>query len=158
VRVFALIAVILILASTSVDAYEIVAVGGWWRMVTSADLVGGAGTDLVSTYEGSANESVLSISGCSEPTDPWRVDVRKTDTNWHGDLALSVRRVSGGDGLGAAPSGGDTYVPVGSENAEFFWGWGDRRDICVQYRLSGMSVRIPPGIYSTTVTYTVVDL
>ncbi|MGQ9779877.1 MAG: hypothetical protein ACUVRM_08385 [Bacillota bacterium] len=139
------------------EAMFISASGGWSETVDEFDLVSGAGSDLTPVYESAANATILSISGSVDNTDTWRVDVKRVDSAWHGDFTLYVRRTSEGTG-GGTISGGDLYIEVTTVDGEFFYGAGDRSDINVQYKLSGMSVRIPPDIYSSTIVYTVVDI
>lgn len=139
------------------EATVISASGGWSETIDEFDLVSGAGSDLKPTYESAANATILSISGCADNNDTWRVDVKRVDNAWHGDFTLYVRRTSEGAG-GGSISGGDSYIEVKTVDGEFFYGAGDRSDINVQYKLSGMSVRVPPGIYSSTIIYTVVDI
>lgn len=139
-------------AQMSIDA-----TGGWSRTITADDLQARAGSDLVSTYESAADAGALTISGTTGNDDAWRVDVRRTDTNWHGNFTLSVKRTGDGTG-GGSISGGTAYQIIGTSDAEFFSGAGDRGGIPLQFRLQGMSIQVPPAdTYSTTITYTVVD-
>jgi len=138
-------------------AIDITAIGDWSRTVTAADLQAGAGSDLISSYESAADAGDLTISGTGGTGDVWRVDVRRTDTTWHGDFTLSIKRTGAGSG-GGSIDGGTAYQAVGTANAELFSGAGDRSGIPVQFRLEGMSVQVPPNTYSTTVTLTVVDI
>jgi hypothetical protein len=137
-------------------AGDIVATGGWNRTIDSSDLLSGAGSNLTSTYESAANATSLDITTNTD----YRVDVRRTDGTWSGDFTLSVQRTS--DGTPGHPSstisGGAAYQAVTTSDAEFFTGHRDRTGVEVQYRLEGMSVDIAPDTYSSTVTFTIVDL
>lgn len=136
-------------------ATDLTATGDWARTIGAGDLQAGAGSDLVETYESAEASALLAISNTGGAV--WRVDVRRTDTTWHGNFALLLRRT--GDGMGGGPiSGGAAYQAIGETNAEFFSGTGDRTNIPVQFELAGMSVQIPPNTYVTTITYTVVQL
>ena len=125
--------------------------------MTSSDLAGGAGSDLVPSKESSAGQATLDISATASSEDQWRVDVSRSDSVWPSGLDLDVRRSSNGSGAGSI-SGGTSYLSIGSSPATFFSGSGDRTSIGLQLRLTGLSVSIGPDTYSTTVTYTVVDL
>jgi hypothetical protein len=132
---------------------EITATGGWTETIDAADLISGAGSDLTSTYESASNATDLDITSIRF----WRVDVDRSDTTWHGDFTLSVRRTSDGSGSGTI-SGGLAYMEITTTTTQFFSGTFNRTDVTTQYQLTGMSVDVPPDTYTTTVTYTVVDL
>lgn len=134
----------------------ITATGGWTRVVTAADLQAGAGSDLTGTYQSATNAVVLAISNTTGIGDAWRVDVRRTDTTWHGSFTLYVQRTNNGGG-GGSISGGTSYQAVDAVDGSFFSGAGDRVDVRLQFQLTGVSVQIPPNTYATTVTFTVVD-
>lgn len=135
---------------------QITATGDWSTSVGPSDLQSGAGSDLVATHESAPGVGFLDISATAGPLDAWRIDVHRLDAIWHGDLTLSVRRTSDGVGLGGI-TGGTTYRTVGESPQSFFSGSGDRSLVNVQLRVTGVSVNVPPAIYSTTVVYTVVD-
>ncbi len=139
------------------QAIDITATGDWTSLVIgAANLIGGAGTDLQSTYESAADQTSITVSNCTSPDDAWRVDVRRTDGTWDTGVTLSVRRTGDGTGTGSI-SGGSTYQAVGTIDVTFFTGSGDRTALPISYQLSGVSVQVPPNLYSTTVTFTVVD-
>ncbi len=85
------------------------------------------------------------------------MDVRRSDTLWHGNLVLSVRRTGNGSGS-RAPIGGETYQAVSLADTTFYSGAGNHANVPVQFMISGVSVQVPPNSYSTTVTFTVVDI
>ena len=139
-----------------VRAIDLTANGTILRTIGPNDLTGGAGSHLNPTYE-NLNDLALSISTTTGIEDNWRVDVRRSDTLWHSSLTLSVKRT--GDGLGSGLiSGGLSYLPVDVMDTSFFSGSGDRSGINLGIQLSGMSVSVPPNNYSTTLTFTVVDI
>jgi hypothetical protein len=138
------------------QALDINGSGSWSPSVDSSDLTGGAGTDLLGAYESPADQVLLTLSGASGPSDNWRVDVKRTDISWHGDLVLWVSRTGDGTGSGAI-SGGTGYQQVGASDTAFFAGSGDRVGVPVQVKLSGVSVGIAAGTYSTNLVFTVVD-
>ena len=108
----------------------------------------------MATYESLTNQILVEVKVARVKT--WRVDVSKTDSNWHTDFTLSVQRTGNGTGAGSI-SGGTSYQEVTSTDIEFFSGDKNRKDIPVQLRLSGMSVDVAPDTYTTTVYYTVLE-
>lgn len=136
---------------------DITATGNWSGTIDASGLTGGAGTDLNPTYTSASDQVSITISNTSDDWDFWRVDVRKSDTNWHNDLGLSVRRTSSGTGTGSI-SGGTSYIAAGDLDTEFFRGRGDRSNILVKLQLSGVSVQVLPGTYSASIVFTVVDI
>lgn len=133
------------------------ATGGWTGLtIGSSDLTGGAGTDLQNSYESTSNATMINITGTVGSDDAWQVQVRKSDT-WPSEVSLQLKRTGDGSG-GGTVSGGNSYIVVGTSDADFFNGTGDRTAIPVQYKISGMSISVPPDNYSTSVTFTVVDI
>jgi len=128
---------------------NIAATGGWNFTIDASDLSSGPGSDLADK-DSAPGATLLTVSATGFS---WRVDVRKSDTTWNGNLTLNARRTSDGTGSGLV-FGGSSYIPIGSTNSLFFSGSGSRSNIGVQYRLNS-SVRVPPGSYSTTVIYTI---
>jgi hypothetical protein len=115
--------------------------------------VSGAGSNLIGTYESGAAATVLSIVD----TGAWQIHVTHSHgANWHSDFILYTQRTSAGSGSGTI-SGGSSYMEITHSDVEFFSGTLDRTGIDIQYKLSGMSVSIPPGTYSATVTFTIVE-
>ena len=150
--------IFLLLLSAQTGGISISATGDWTETIDAFDLVSGAGSDLIDTYESIANATVLTITAAGGGGGkPWRIDVKRTDSNWHTDFTLYVRRTSDGTGPGSI-SGGLSYIEIVTTDSSFFSGVDNRSGIDVQYELTGMSVSVPPAIYSTTVTYTVVKL
>ena len=129
--------------------------GSWFETVDETDLVGGAGSELKSTFESAADQVSITLLGAGQGG--WRVDVRKVDTDWHSDLGLYVRRTSDGSGSGQI-AGGTSYQQVTDTYQEFFRGSSNRRDVGVQLMLDGVSADLPGGNYLTTVYYTVVEV
>lgn len=126
--------------------------GNWSETIDASDLQAGAGSDLKSTYESAADAGLLTISDTAGGA--WRVDVRRSDTTWHTNFTLSVKRTGDGTGGGSISSGA-AYQAIGLSDAAFFSGAGDRSGIPLQFKLEGMSLQVPPATYSTTITYTV---
>ncbi len=137
-----LIALFLLFPGVSL-AIDISATGGWSEIIDANDLVSGAGSDLKSSYESEAGATLLTISGCVDENDSWQVEVSRSDYNWPFTLLV---KTSGGN-----------YQAITTTDSDFFTGAGNAANIALQYKLEGMSVKISPGTYSTTITYTVVD-
>ncbi len=143
------------LADKAESAISITLTGGWSETIDENDLQAGAGSDLIDTYESDSDAVSISISEATGAEDTWRVDVKKVDTNWHGNFILYVKRTS--DGTGGSVSGGTSYQQMTDTYQSFFSGSDDVSGINVQLKLSGVSIQIPLDIYTTTVYYTVVD-
>lgn len=152
----ALFAVIAVLILFTVDtlAIQISVSGSWTRTIDAADLQGLAGSDLNPVYESATNQIGIEIR---QTGTTWRVDIKKVDTNWHGNFHLFVRRTSNGVGSGSI-SGGTTYQEVTDVDLAFFNGSSTRNFIDIQLRLEGVSVQIPQDSYATTVYYTVTEI
>ena len=153
-RIVPILSVLLILTAlfpTGMSAQSIKVTGSWDETIDSTDLQGGAGTDLIGTYESVSNVCDIDVTSAKKN---WRVDVSKTDTLWHANLRLYVRRTSDGTGKGTI-SGGMAYQEITDVNQTFFSGYDNLRNITIQYQLTGVSVQILPSVYTTTVNYTI---
>lgn len=133
-------------------AIRITVTGSWTEYIDEADLQGPPGSDLISSYESASDQVLVSID--ARWWEIWQVSMRKIDSNWHADFTLYARRTSSGTGMGGV-NGGTSYLDIRNTNRSFFSGWGDRNNIDIQYRLEGVSINIEPGIYTTTIIYTV---
>jgi hypothetical protein len=133
-------------------ALDITATGGWSETIDFNDLISGAGSDLTGTYESATNATVLDITNAIGGGDKWRVDMQRSDSTWHANFTLFIKRQAMG-GL----TGGTTYTEIRTITDTFFTGKANKSGINCQYQLTGMSVSIPPNTYSTTVTFTIVD-
>jgi hypothetical protein len=145
-----------VVCASTAGAIDITTGGGWTETVDQTDLTSGAGSDLNDAYESLATASSVNVTTTTGDSDNWRVDVRRSDAGWHGDLSVYISRTSDGTGTGSI-SGGTTYMVVGASDTAFFSGAGDRTGIDVQYKVTGMSVQVDPASYGTTITLTVVD-
>ena len=145
-----------VLCASRCLAIDITVTGDWLFTSSAGDLVAGAGTDLPNAYESDMAQAALTVSNTTGDTDNWRIDVRRSDTNWLAGLALFVRRT--GDAVGGGSiSGGISYLEVTSSDSAFISGSGDRVGIDVQLKVSGTSISIAPDTYSTLIVYKVVD-
>lgn len=132
---------------------DITATGGWTRTISASDLTGGAGSNLTSQYDSATNATTININVSVLVG----VTVRRVGVNWHDDLQLQVRRSSNGSGLGSI-SGGTSFQALGLVDQQLFSVLLLRSNVTAQYRLTGMSVSVPPGSYSSTVIYTLIGL
>jgi hypothetical protein len=155
IGVIILVSAAIISAEMAWAAISISITGSWFETVDETDLAGAPGSDLVSTYESAADQVSLDVTD-TEGKD-WRVDIRRVDTDWHGDLLLYVRRTSAGSGPGSI-SGGTSYQQISETYQEFFSGTNDRTGINAQLMLDGISVQVPSANYATTIYYTVVEV
>lgn len=152
-RTLLAISVVLLLGvGPALHAINISVIGSWSRAVGELDLVAGGGSDLTFSYESAVDQGLVDITGAGQAT--WRVDVKRSDTTWHNDLSLEVQRTSDGSGPGSI-SGGTTYIEVTTIDMEFYSGDRSRQNVDVQLKISGVSVSLGIGSFSTTVTYTV---
>lgn len=151
------ICVVLLSSQSPLYAIDIYATGGWTDLViNSSHLRGGAGSDLVDSFESNANATMISITGTSDASDVWEVQIRKSTSSWPSDAILSVERTGDGGGGGSIDEG-TSYIAVGESDVTFFRGSGDRTNVPVRYKISGLSIMVPPGTYSALITFTVVD-
>lgn len=152
---FALVSAI-VFARGIASAIDISVTGNLTRTIDTSDLQSGAGSNLISIYESVSDHGLMTLSNTTGNADNWRVDVRRSDTTWNGNLVLFVKRTGDGSG-GGSISGGSGYQQITALDSQFFSGSGDRTNIPIQLKLSGVSITIPPNTFSTTVIYTVVD-
>jgi len=139
--------------------------GGLWRLtIDENDLLAGAGSDLNSTYESDADEVIVRNIGHSDYKKGddwyWKVEISKSDGNWHSNFYLDVRRTSDGTSEGGSISGLTSYEEIinADPTPPTFTGVRHHRNINMQYRLRGVSLQIPADIYDTTVIYTLMEL
>lgn len=135
-----------------------VTVAGDWRLgLTRQTLVGRPGSDLSMILESDPGTAALTVSGAVDGNQRWCVQISRSDTRWHPDLRLQVRRGSGGVGAGVL-RGGLAYQTVETVPGTLLIGCGNRLQVPLQFRLCGFSARVPPAQYATALTYTVVGL
>lgn len=134
-------------------AFEIRVKNTWALTINGTDLQSGPGSDLNGTYESNSSQIELEIRNT---TLSWTVDVKKTDSTWHNDFQLFVKRTTDGVGPGSV-SGGTTYQEITNTNQQFITGSNELDKIFCQLKLQGVSISIAPAAYSTTVTYTATE-
>lgn len=135
------------------NALDIAATGGWSETINSNDLISGAGSDLNGTYESAANATSINILNTAGGNDKWRVDMQRSDSTWHANFTLYIKRIT----ISGKLNGGENYTEIRTATDTFFDGKGDFSAIECQYQLTGMSLNIPINTYTTTVTFTIVD-
>jgi len=149
--------------------------GSWDLVISSSDMLGGAGSNLNSTYTSASDQVLIGVwqlywlgFGTGSRTWNWAVDVNRSGGTWHGDFVLSVRRTGSGTSDDTySITDGTNYQPISTIQTELFQGtlsgsgflllFLNADDIPVQYQLSGVSATIPANNYSTTIVYTVRD-
>jgi len=152
-----LLCVVLLSSQSPLYAIDIYATGGWTNLViNSSHLRGGAGSDLADSFESDANATMIDIIGTSDAGDIWEVQIRKSAPSWVSDATLSVERTGDGSGAGLIDEG-TSYIAVGESDVTFFSGSGNRTNVPIRYKISGLSIMVPPGTYSALITFTVVD-
>lgn len=125
---------------------------GWITLIlNNGNLSAGIGSALVSTYESNANQITLDITGTLGGN--YSVNISKSDTLWDASVTISAKRTGVGIGPGSV-AGGLAYQAIGAD-ALFFTGTNDNSAIDVQLQLSGVTISVPPNIYTTTITFTV---
>lgn len=133
--------------------------GSWTQTVTVSNLTGGAGSDLTSTYESGSSQATCSVDWTLFGLlSSWRIDVHRVDGTWNSNLHLYIKRTGDGWNLlaGYIDCCGTSYQEVTGASQNFFWGHGNVFDIPMQFKLTGISVSIPAGTYTTTVYLTLV--
>lgn len=134
---------------------DVSSVGNWTETIDASDLIAGAGSNVTSQYESVTGSTTLDIVNTAGGS--WRIVARRSDGTWHGNLTLFVRRTSDGSGSGSVLSGA-SYVQLSTLDTEIFTGTGDRTNIAVQLKLTGMSKDVSPNTYSSGIIFTVTSL
>lgn len=139
-------------------AIDVSASGGWTDLrIDKSYLVAGPGSDLADSYESNSAATLIKVYNTQDKNDDWEIKVSRTGPSWPAALSLYAKRTSDGTGLGSV-AGGLSYQKVTDIETDFFTGAGDRDTIAIRYRLTGMSIAVDPGNYSTTVIFTIIDI
>jgi hypothetical protein len=125
-------------------AVSITVIGHWNPKIEVFPLSAGRSAGPKGDYKSAVNQVRLSISGSSGP---WKVYVRREDTNWHGNFVLKLTKTSGK----TRPT-----VVAQDMDTEFFSGDGDG-NFNVQIILEGVSLAVPPDSYTAKLIYTVTE-
>jgi hypothetical protein len=148
---------VFVLPAESSAAIGIAAAGGYAESVSSSSLSAGPGSDIISHFDSPSGATVVDVTGCVDGADAWRVDVRLQRGSFDAGTRVLLKRTSDGAGAGSI-SGGTDFIEAVETDTEFFSGTGDRTNVCVQYRLEGLSVGSSQGPHSADVLITVVDI
>ena len=131
--------------------------GAWNVVVDQSSCVGVPGMDFNLAQE--SPPDVVSLSVRKTHFQNWEIDIRKEDIHWHPRIRLFIRRSS--NGHGSFHSGvlwGTRYIRIRNHDVLFFIGWGSRDLIGLQFKLNGITTRVPADTYTTTIYYTAVEL
>lgn len=134
-----------------------------WSVGTfgAAQLSGLPGTNFTSTQTSASNFLTINVSRWPTGDWSWRVDVSKADSAWDSAMTLWILRTADGTGSGTGNSitgGNVAFQQITGTATSFFSGRRDRTGVRAQLQLRNLSVTVRPGNYSTTVTYTLVQL
>lgn len=121
-----------------------------------------------STLQSATNQTLIDVRVANTPgLNHYTVNIKRTDsgTNWNtAGLQIWARRTgtgTSGGGGGSTVTGGTVYQEIMTSDLLFFEGDNSnntfRNDIPIQYQITGISVLVPVGSYSTTITYTLID-
>jgi len=131
---------------------------GTWNLTINSSNLGPpaeAGQQLISTYTSTAITTTLGVTGAGS-SDPWNIYIRRSGGNWNSQFTLEIDRTSDGSGNGTvSPDPG--YIQVKETDSLFVLGTGNRKDMNCLYRLSNVTLIVPPGNYSTTIIFTLTN-
>lgn len=139
-----------IVNSLNAEQPKISVSGGWFLNINELNLTSGAGSDLKNTYISLPDATVIDIS--ASPKTLWTVYARITAVP--NSLIISVRRTSNGEGTGWI-EGGEHFIRLSESYTKLFSGKGSRNGITLQYKLSGISIKTPPGFKSININFIV---
>jgi opacity protein-like surface antigen len=141
---------ILLLAAFA-PAADLTSIGDWTESINASALVSGAGSDLQPQFESVAGVTTLTISNAPAA---WTLRVRLAGSGGHSDVTVHVKRASGGSGSGTI-SGGTAYQALTGSDAELFSGTSDRGSISLQFKLTGLTRKVSPATYLSSIIFTV---
>lgn len=127
--------------------------GNWYETIGPSELLGGAGTDVSPTIESSAYAGSIDIGNTGGSS--WTLLVNRSGASLPDGVTLAVRR--NGSGSCGTLVGGLDYQNVSDQSQSLFNGTGDCTGISIQLRLHGLSIQQGPGLYGTTVLYSLVQ-
>ncbi|MGB8169940.1 MAG: hypothetical protein WCF18_20725 [Chthoniobacteraceae bacterium] len=132
-------------------AADLTSSGDWVTTIAASNLVSGAGSDLQAQFESFSGVTTLTISNISGA---WSLRARRAGANGHPDVAVSLKRTSGGSGSGDI-SGGTAYVELTNSDVEIFTGSEARSGVALQFKLTGLSHKVAPATYFSSIIFTV---
>ncbi|WP_421770144.1 hypothetical protein [Emticicia sp.] len=143
--------------------------GNWLPTITAISTTGSDYSP--SSITSAANQTLITASGLGSllVAKNYRITVSRTATDWHNNLILTARRTGSGTPSllsSVSASGGTTAQTITNISSAFFTinvsflslGGISLSNIPIEYGLSGISVILPVKTYSTTITYTIVEL
>lgn len=125
--------------------------GDWVEPITATNLVTGAGSDLQPQLESISGVTVLTISNAPGA---WTLRARLSGNGGHDEVSVLVKRTSAGSGPGSI-DGGTTYTVLSGLDSEIFSGTESRGNISLQFKLAGLSCRVSPDTYLSSIIFTV---
>ena len=140
--IFVFIIFILIITTKVCSGANISADGGCSFNFDASNLLSGAGSNFAGSPESTPDQIDLTIANTGGAG--WRISAQKIDALWNNNLLLWIRR----NDISA------DYQQIDNINRTVFTGTGDNI-LPLQFKLSGISVSVPPGVYNTTVSYTI---
>ncbi len=150
-RIHVILSSVVLLAALNLEAASISVMGEWFATIGESDLASGAGTDIRSAIESNAYQAEISIGDTGGAF--WTLVVSRSGATLPTGVALAVRR--NGSGSCGNLTGGMEYRDLTDQDQTFFSGVGDCSGIGIQLRLQGVSIQQAPGLYGTTILYTV---
>ncbi|GGD71268.1 hypothetical protein GCM10011514_39220 [Emticicia aquatilis] len=160
---------VLLTISLLAEGQAISVSGNWLPSITAISTTGSDYSP--STLTSAANQTLITASGLGSllVAKNYRISVSKTNTDWHNNLVLTARRTGAGTPSilsAVSASGGTTAQTITNISTAFFTinvsflslGGISLSNIPIEYSLSGISVILPVKTYSTTITYTIVEL
>ena len=137
---------------------EIKLKGGNWTKELKSSNITSAGGDYAQFYLSKIDQTKISISPGhkSHHNDkhmPFKVFVSREDMEWHSDLVIQAKLTEK-----HGHSSGTNFQVITNNSSLFFNAVGSKKDLRVQYKISGLSVTIPAETYSTEIIYTVLNL
>jgi len=149
-----------ILSWTFASSQTITVTGSNWTPTITP--ITEAGNDYVETYESATNHSSITINL------PLLLGFYKVSINyqpsptWHNDLKLSAKRTNDGSTtcILCSIGGGTTYQDITTTSIELFRinsvvALSSYSNIQIQYKLSGVSVKVPAANYGSRIVFTV---
>ena len=164
---FNIFMIIFFLIAGKTDAQNIEVDGQWVLTLNVSDFTAATWDQPTITSQSTENEILVNIytytGGLSWLWEllsnyGWIVSIRLSDvSNWPSTFNLYARRTGDGSSpYGGSISGGDSWIEVPrSSSQQFFTGSKLKNDIPIQYELRNISVDVAPGVYTTTVLYTI---
>ena len=144
-------ALLVLVLSGAGHSADLTSSGDWVLGVNATNLVARAGSDLQAKFESASGVTTLTISNA---TGAWSLRARRSGGQWNGAVAMQVKRTSDGSGSGSN-TGGNAYVDVSGTDSEIFSGSGNRSGISLQFKLTGLTTKVAPATYLSSVIFTV---